>query len=422
MIKKLQKRFILTVMISLAAVFAVLICAIFGVTRYRTIEQEQEMLRMLSENEGAFPKFDFPFEPDGERRDEFGPRDREEQQFGKLRVNAETRYTTRYFTVSLNESGEVVNTRMDNIAAIGEEDARLYAQEAAETGKQSGTIGNYRYLCVEKNYGKFFVFMDISENRSGDFRFFATSIVIAAISWGLLFVLIALISKKVARPFAESYEKQRQFITDASHELKTPIAIISANADILSLTDGENDWVDGIKKQTQKMTHLVKNLTSLAKMDEMQKTSEWVDFNLSEAAEDTASAFAALSESQGKTFRMEIEENLRFYGDEGLMRQLVSILCDNAVKYALDESEIVFSLYRKGKKTVITTENACAIENPSEISRYFERFYRSAISRSEKAEGSGIGLSIAQSITELHKGKISAQLSDHNRIVFTAVF
>ena len=422
MIRKLQKRFIVTVMLALALVFAVLICAIFGVTRYRTAAREREMLEMLSENEGAFPKFELPNEPDGGPGDGFGPKNPQDNKFGRLRVNAETRYITRYFTVSMNENGEIISTRMDNIAAIGEEDARLYAKEAAERGKESGTAGNYRYLCVEKDYGTLYVFMDVSENRSGDFRFFATSLVIAAISWGVLFILIALISKRVARPFAESYEKQRQFITDASHELKTPIAIISANADILSMTDGESDWIDGIKKQTQKMTHMVKNLTSLAKMDEMQKAGEWVNFNLSEAVEDTANAFEPLAEAQGKHFSMKIEDGLSFRGDESLIRQLVSILCDNAVKYTPEDGEILLALSKKGKKTVLSAENDCSIEDPSEISHYFERFYRSAAARSEKAEGSGIGLSIAQSIAELHKGKISAKLLTENRIVFTAVF
>jgi signal transduction histidine kinase len=218
----------------------------------------------------------------------------------------------------------------------------------------------------------------------------------------------------------ESVEKQRQFITDAGHELKTPITIISANTEVLQMQVGENQWVDSIKNQTRRLNHLVKNLLELSKMDETPP-GQFSDFDLSAAIAEAAEAFEVPAEAAGIEFISEIQPDIHMTGSREELYKLATILLDNALKYSDGAGPIRITLSRQ-RKITLTVYNTCEHVDPAKTGRLFERFYRADESRSRETGGSGIGLSIAKAITERHKGRISASTEDEKSITFTAVF
>lgn len=232
-------------------------------------------------------------------------------------------------------------------------------------------------------------------------------------------VLVRIFSVIAIRPFVENIQYQKRFITDASHELKTPLAIISANTEVLELTQGSNEWTESIKHQTVRMNELIKRLLLLAKFSEQGRNVTLVDFSLTDAAKESVDTFSTLAEAKGKTLNANIADGVTYRGDETGIRQLMSILLDNAVKYADDGGNICFTLTKQGKGAKIEVKNDCKDVDEKSLSHLFERFYRADESRARETGGYGIGLSIAQAIVENHKGKISVKSPDKKSVVFT---
>lgn len=264
------------------------------------------------------------------------------------------------------------------------------------------------------------IFMDITRDIAQILALGVISVFVNLITIIVLIALIYWLSKKVMKPVADSIDKQKQFITDASHELKTPLAIISANTEVMEMCDGENEWLTGIKNQTVRLNHLVKNLVELSKLNEMHNTSERANFNLSTAMLETASYFETSAAVANKHFSYSATADIQYYGNEAEIRQVITILCDNAIKYTDECGHIRLSLYKSGKNIIIESYNTCDYVDPEKVSRLFDRFYRgdSSRARNEKVGGYGIGLSIAQAIIHRHKGKIKVFTSGTTGITF----
>ena len=216
-----------------------------------------------------------------------------------------------------------------------------------------------------------------------------------------------------------SAEQQKQFITDASHELKTPITVIATSLKVLEMETGKQKWIDKAQAQTEKLTELVNSMVTLSRMDEEESPLRMEEFNVSDAVEETAGSFSDFALSHGHEMRINVEPGIKYRGDEYAVRQLVSILLDNAVKYAADATPISVELCRVRKGVVLRAENTCVSPENIDTEKLFDRFYRADPSRSESGAGFGIGLSIARSIAEGHKGHISAEIIG-DKIVFEA--
>ena len=225
--------------------------------------------------------------------------------------------------------------------------------------------------------------------------------------------LLLVLSGRIIRPVVESYEKQRRFITDAGHELKTPLTIISADTDLAEMECGENQWLTDIRRQAQRLTGLTHDLIFLSRMEEEQKKMQMIEFPLSDVAEEMAQSFLAPAMSQGKTLSIRIQPMLSYTGDEKAIRQLLSILLDNALKYSPSGGQMTVSLEKQGRSLTLAVSNTTAQPMKREqLCRLFDWFYRTDESRNSQTGGYGLGLSIARGIVLAHRGRIRAESPD----------
>lgn len=225
--------------------------------------------------------------------------------------------------------------------------------------------------------------------------------------WLLMLLLVILLSKKTIAPVARSIEKQKQFVTNAGHEIKTPLAIILANTDAMELHNGENKWSKNIRAQTLRLSGLMQNLLMLAKMDESSAKLPMCSFDISTAAEDTVNAFTEPAALKGVMIEQDIQKGLNLNGNRDSIIQLMTVLLDNAVKYTESGGTIRAKLSGNDKNIALSIANTCEpIDHPEKL---FDRFYRGDSARTQKNGGYGIGLSVAQAIAELHKGTITAE-------------
>ena len=345
--------------------------------------------------------------------------------------NPELRYESRFFSVTLTLDGEIKSTRTDRISAVDSEDAAEMAKEIYNSGNVVGFKGDYRFRKTvnPNNNTILIIFYDCGRSLSNVRSFLFISIAISVICLLLVYILIAISSKAVIRPAADAYEKQRQFITDAGHELKTPLAIINADADVLEMElggdeeDSSNEWLADIRKQTARLTELTGSLIYLAKTEEGTKEAfTFVDFPVSDVIAQEVDSFKGPAQAAGKTIDAKIEENLSMNGDQKAIRQLVDIFLDNAVKYSPEGGTITVKLKKSGRYIGLSVTNSTKTPVTKEnIKHMFDRFYRTDESRNSETGGYGIGLSIAKSIVEVHKGKISANAPESDKLTMSAV-
>ncbi|MBR4905695.1 MAG: HAMP domain-containing histidine kinase [Clostridia bacterium] len=414
MIRKLRWKFIAAAMLSLLLVLGTLITLI-NILNYRTLVTEaDDMLVMLSEFDGSFPLW--MNEPD--QKDRFDDKGR-----GQRRVfDGERRYQSRYFIVVLSESGEVTETNLKSIVTVDEQTAVEMAETAAKKGRETGFSGDYRYLGVPENTGTRWIFLNREVELSTFRSFLWTSIGIALAGFVMVFVLLALLSSRIVRPIAQSYEKQKRFITDAGHELKTPITIIRADADVIAEDLPDSEWLSDIRTQTDRLGTLTNELIYLSRMEEEGAKPQMMDFPLSDVVQDAAQPFSAIARTQNKALFVDVQPTLTLHGDENAIRKLVSILLDNAMKYSPEGGSIALSLKKSGRQIRLAVSNTAQNVEKGSADRLFDRFYRADASRNSETGGFGLGLAIAKAVVEAHKGKIHAWSDDGKALTVEATF
>lgn len=418
MIKKLRAKLILACMFSLAVVLLVILGGVNLMSYQKVVSDADTVLALLAANDGAFPKL---HAPQGEKdTDDFAPIGVPEGKpnlFSPRAMSPETPYESRFFSVLLGEDGQVLETDTVQIAAVDEEQAADYGQRAAASGRTSGFLDDYRYLLQTESGGVRIIFLDCGRSLSSFRTTLLASVSLAVLGLAAVLFLLLILSRRIVRPMAESYEKQRQFITDAGHELKTPMTIISADADLAEMECGENQWLTDIRRQAQRLTALTNDLIYLSRMEEEQPQLQYIDFPISDVVEEMAQSFAAPARSQDKELQVQVQPMLSFHGDEKNIRQLVSILLDNALKYSPPGGQLELRLEKQGRSLLLTVSNPCAqpVEQ-DKLPHLFDRFYRTDESRNSQSGGYGLGLSIAKSIVAAHKGKIRAESDDGTQL------
>ncbi|MCM1505898.1 MAG: HAMP domain-containing histidine kinase [Ruminococcus flavefaciens] len=302
---------------------------------------------------------------------------------------------------------------------LTDENAQAYITEILSHKENTGMMDSYQFYNIEKNNGTLIALTDKSEESKVMKQFIRTTIIIGALTLIVLSFAGYFLSKKSIEPIKTAFEKQKQFISDASHELKTPLTVISANADVLSGEIGENKWLNYIKSQTDRMNLLVNDLLNLTRLENNTSNFICTDFNLSQAVINTALPFECRAFETNKKFIVDVEEGLTVNGSEQHIKQMTAIFIDNALKYSNDNGMVRVSLKKQGDKKVLSVYNTGQGVKDDEKEKIFERFYRTDDSRTRLATGGyGLGLAIAKSIIDKHKFKITVDNTEGKSICF----
>lgn len=494
MLKKLRRKFIAIAMLSVSIVLIAIVGTINIANYISTNEALDARLKLIAGNGGTFPDLleqknmgvegnetdsinngtSTRKEPPSGKTDIQPPEDMnqadlkdnnlkdnglKENDLKRHGISPESQFDTRYFTVTINSNGDVENIDTSKIASVSSENAAEYAKKLWKSGKKgdgkSGFAESCKYLTVDEDGSTMYIFLSCQRELSTIKTYILASVGISVFGLAVVFVMIYFFSGKILKPVSESYEKQKRFITDASHEIKTPLTIIDANTEVIEMMEGENEWTSSTRKQVARLTSLTEKLVFLSRMDEEATKLEMLEFSLSDAILDTAEPFKTVARTKGKKLTIDVTDGILYTGDEKTIRQLVSILLDNAMKYSgcsnagfeksninktnLNKTtqtqndcvttinqapEIEISLKPSGRNRIITVWNT--VDETANIKKgrqdmLFERFYRTDTSHNSKTGGFGIGLSAAYAIVKAHKGKITAESKDGRSIKFTIV-
>lgn len=433
MVKQLQKKFIITAMLAVTILLVVLIGGINVFNYLTTSNDNDRLMEMLgnsfenstmwnadttdntqppqsitgtqqntadasgNQNDTGFPPQDNGTKP---------PDDKKNNGFGRHDKNAVD--SARYAAVAIDKNGNIIRTDVTHISSLTEDEATAITEALKNTASGTGAYSGYLYRISDtRTGGRIIILLDNGMQISSFFTVLFISVGAGIFGWLLMLLLVILLSKKTIAPVARIIEKQKQFVTNAGHEIKTPLAIILANTDAMELHNGENKWSKNIRAQTLRLSGLMQNLLMLAKMDENSAKLPMCSFDISTAAEDTVSAFIEPAALKGVMIEQDIQKGLQLNGNRDSIVQLMTVLLDNAVKYTVSGGMIRAKLSGNEKNITLSIANTCEpIDHPEKL---FDRFYRGDSARTQKNGGYGIGLSVAQAIAELHKGTITAE-------------
>ena len=402
MIRRIRRRFI-RIALTVLALAMVLVAAVINVANWVNVRGElTETLVTLAESGGSTGRG-------------IGMRGR------RARGLQNRLDESRFFSVVVRSGGEATLADMSRETGYTAQELTDIAARALATGRQSGFQDDYLYLMNAQDDGlTTAVFLNCETKLEAARRLALISAAACVAGILLAWLLVALFSSRAIRPMIENAEQQKRFITDAGHELKTPLTVISANMDVLALETGENEWIDSTRKQVGNLRGLVGELVYLSRMDEEDAKLQFDALDLTGIVRETAEPFQAIADFGGKALTPELREGVRLRGDAAAMKRLVSVLCDNAVKYAPEGDTIALNLRAEGRRAVLTVENGLAAPMDAEALKHlFDRFYRADASRSKESGGYGIGLSVARAIVEKHGGDISVKQVG-GRLRFTA--
>ena len=395
----LRKKFVISAILSIMVVILTIYAAIVINIQIKTANQLSELAHIIANNEGSIPKLD------------------DNSRF----INKETPFSTRYFVVILDENKAPKSLDLSHIASIEKEEATNMIEKVLSQKNIEGYINYYRYLI---DYNKsIIVFVDGTIQLNPIKSFLHESFIIIMIGLLITFVIASFFSTKALGPLAETFEKQKDFITNAGHDIKTPLAIIRADTEVLELQLGEdNEWLISIKNQTKRLDTLIKTLLGLARIDKAGKQKlELEEFSLNDLINEEINDIKILAKD-GCSFEIEENAKVQIKADKSCIRQVLTILLDNATKYAPENDVIKIAIKKQGKVKIADFSNTYEGKTNVNPNRFFDRFYREDESRNTKRGGHGIGLSMAKSLIETNRGKIYSMIDNENRIHFVMTF
>ena len=392
----LQRRFVIASMAAISVLLLVLVGATNLVNFSISARRVDQVLLQLVESEGLYTppnlqQGNSPHAPNAPTPDDI--------------------MGARYFFVRFDAGETVVQTNVSHILAVTEEEALHIAQEIYQGGGQSGSTDSFRYQVAHALDGRssLVVCLDISSHQRAVVTVLLVSVFVGLLCWLAMLLLVILLSKKAIRPIAITLEKQKQFVTNAGHELKTPLAILLANTDALELHQGETKWSRNIRTQTVRLNGLMQNLLVLAKMDEEIGSLPTSEFSLSLLIEEVLDFYQEAAAAKGICLDAVIQPDVMLRANRESIVQLLSVLLDNAVQYTPTEGSIQVVLTKEKSGIVVQVENSVDTPPDGDLERLFDRFYRGDPARTQKSGGYGIGLSAARAVAEAHRGTVTAR-------------
>lgn len=427
MIRRLRRRMILVVLAGLLLASAGLVAAINWMNWNSLEQQAEQVLDMLAENNGQRPMpFDgesqrAPVRPEGTQPPERGLWEQKyiRNRGSKALMNAAS--MTNFYTAVIDEGGQVLSWHSDRTDLYTDEEIAEMALWAVQAGRDRGRNDTRFYCLTEQDGEKLLIVVDSRLEIQNAESVLRLTVMVAVIEDALLSVGAVWLIRKMVKPVDEAMEKQKQFVWDASHELKTPLAVISANADVLAAEAGESKPLQYIQSEVRRTDSLIQNLLTLARMEKGTVEAAHVQFDLSRAIMEVALPFESTVFEEGKTLDMDIPEGIEYTGDQEMIKQLAVILLSNAAKYSDGGGKIRVSLEAKGEKRILRVHNTGPAIPPEAQQRIFDRFYRVDSSHNREVEGNGLGLAIAQNIVSAHRGKITVHSADGEGTEFTVI-
>lgn len=398
MFRKLRIRFIAIASLAILLVLFSVVGVLNSARHVQTVDEINKILNLLADNGGSFPSI-------SKTTSELGDT-----------VSTDTLFQYRYFSAKINQNGNIISMNSSNISDLSDQQVEEFLVKASKSRNTRDDFSfnhhTYSYLVTEDKGVKSIVVLDSTNQFNDNMTLVHLSVWMSGISFVFFVLVISIVSGKVIKPFIRNYERQRRFITNAGHELKTPLAIISANNELVELMNGESEWTKSTNDQIQRMTGLINGLVAMARLEE-QPEVVLTDLNFSEIAEDAAEDFKGPVIKDGKNFVMDIQPNIHVKAEEKSLFELVTLLVDNANKYC-DPGGIVSVVLSKGRlsKAKLEISNTYAEGKDVDYSKFFERFYREDESHNNQKSGYGIGLSMARTMVKLFKGNISVNYKD----------
>ena len=406
MIQGIRRKFIWIAVAVLAAAM-IMLAAVINVSNWINVRNEmQETLAGISES-----------------TDTGGRMENAPGKKGRNRHMQNMLEESRFFLVRLAGGSEFTITDADRISGETGEELAEIVRTALASGRRTGMVSHYMYLIPEDGRKNTAVFLDCETKLDALNRLLLISAVTCAGGIACAWLLVVLFSKRAVQPLIRNAIQQKQFITDAGHELKTPLTVISANMDALELETAPNEWIGSTREQLSNMSILVNNMIYLSRMDEDSAVLSRETVDLSEIVRREAGPFQGMAEFMGKTLELDVADGITVRGDREALRRTVNQLCDNAMKYSPDGDTIRICLRRSGREIILTEENSLKEPLSKEaLSHLFDRFYRPDASRSRESGGYGIGLSMVKAVAEKYGGRARAEIAADGRICFTVSF
>ncbi len=321
----------------------------------------------------------------------------------------EFRFSTRYFAIYFDADDQVTDVKTSHISAITDEEAIKYGKIALKDRDHVGRIADYYYqVDVRDDNTSMIIFLDGRSAINANNRVFRIALMVTALGIILAFIIARLLAERAVQSEIKNASIQKRFMTDISHELKTPLAVIRANTEMEEIMSGENEWTASTLRQVERMNGLIQSLVMISRAEEKSGVAATDTVDVTAAARETVQNFKALAINSGKSLNEDIEDNVQMLADEAQIRELCSLLVDNAIKYCDDKGEIMVALKKKGHVITLDVSNSYVEGAEVDYTRFFDRFYRQDDSHNIDKGGYGIGLSIAESIVQRYKGSIDA--------------
>lgn len=427
MFKASQRKIILSIMLSVLTLFILTIGVILYFSAREIREKNQEMLDRyvemysLNQDESGAENTDLEQKESGAAK---GEKEEIPNQEGVPERNSpqaldkpDGEFST-FYGVALDSEENALSISHEGKEMYSNEELLQMARKVLKIQKASGKLGSLSYAVSERESYTLVAFMDNKVSEGGLRNLLRYVLLIGGLAILLLFALSLYLSGQIIKPLKENDEKQKRFISDAGHELKTPVAVISTNAELLSREIGENEWLSNILYENGRMGDLVKQLLTLSCAENVEVSMEEV--NLSRIVTGESLALESIAFEKGKILQTEIEENIQMMGNASQLAQLISILLDNAISYSTGE-KIDVRLMREGQEIVFFVENEGEAIPEEKRKVLFDRFYRMDEARNTDGKHYGLGLSIAKAVAEKHKGRIRVSCKE-GKVRFSVYF
>ena len=315
-----------------------------------------------------------------------------------------------FYSVAFSESGEILAADNDSRSAYSDDELAGIAMEIADGHKKQGVRRNLIFLMEDKGSYTLVAFMDNTIMQGSMATLFRYTLVFGSVTIILFFFLAVYLAKRIVNPLEESYYRQKQFISDAGHELKTPVAVVSANAELLAREFGSSQWLANIQYENERMGALVTQLLELARTENVSPQMECVDFSRLAAGE--ALPFESIAFENGMILESNIVDEVQVSGNSIQLKQLISILLDNAIRHCQDGGAVQIMLKTEKNTAVLSVVNDGEEIPKDQRKKIFERFYRTDQARNSESGNYGLGLAIARAIVTAHKGRIEVLCHD----------